>query len=101
MGIKRTKLMGALAGAVVMGVIGGYAGRRAHHRNPQQLHELQPQVPANRKYPHGVGRRGPVDQGGDVTNFLRNNRIYRRAENHNGHLDRDNDRVACEKAWPL
>jgi hypothetical protein len=52
----------------------------------------------NQKYPHGVGRRGAVDQGGNVTNFKRSNRIYRRAENHNGDLDRDNDKIACEKA---
>ncbi len=52
----------------------------------------------NNKYPHGVGRRGARDRGGDVTNFKRSNRIYNRAERHNGDLDRDNDRIACEKA---
>ena len=52
----------------------------------------------NRKFPHGVGRRGAHDQGGDVTSFKRSNRIYNRAERHNGDLDRDNDRIACEKA---
>jgi len=52
----------------------------------------------NEKYPHGVGRRGAVDRGGDVTSFKRSNRLYRRAENHNGDLDRDNDKIACEKA---
>ena len=51
----------------------------------------------NNKYPHGVGRRGAVDRGGDVTNFKRSNRIYNRAERHNGDLDRDNDRIACEQ----
>ncbi|KAA1424113.1 excalibur calcium-binding domain-containing protein [Nocardioides antri] len=52
----------------------------------------------NNKYPHGVGRRGAVDRGGNVTNFKRSNRIYNRAERHNGDLDRDNDKIACEKA---
>ena len=52
----------------------------------------------NRKFPHGVGRRGAHDRGGNVTNFKRSTRIYNRAENHNGDLDRDNDRIACEKA---
>ena len=52
----------------------------------------------NNKYPHGVGRRGAHDQGGDVTNFKRSNRIYKRAVNHNDDLDRDNDKIACEKA---
>lgn len=48
----------------------------------------------NRKYPHGVGRRGAHDQGGDVTDFKRSNKIYNRAESHNPDLDRDNDRIA-------
>ena len=52
----------------------------------------------NRKYPHGVGRVGARDRGGNVTTFKRSNRIYNAAERHNGDLDRDNDRVACEKA---
>ena len=52
----------------------------------------------NKKYPHGVGRRGAHDKGGNVTNFKRSNRIYNTAERHNGDLDRDNDRIACEKA---
>lgn len=52
----------------------------------------------NNKYPHGVGRVGARDRGGNVTNFKRSNRIYNKAENHNGDLDRDNDRIACEKA---
>ena len=52
----------------------------------------------NKRYPHGVGRRGATDRGGDVTNFKRSNRIYNRAESHNSDLDRDNDKIACEKA---
>lgn len=52
----------------------------------------------NKTYKQGVGVRGARDRGGDSTKFLRNNRIYWRAENHNGDLDRDNDRIACEQA---
>lgn len=52
----------------------------------------------NEKYPHGVGRRGATDKGGDVTNFKRSNKIYRIANQHNSDLDRDNDKIACEKA---
>lgn len=52
----------------------------------------------NKKFPHGVGRVGANDRGGNVTNFKRSNRIYNTAERHNGDLDRDNDRIACEKA---
>jgi len=52
----------------------------------------------NKKYPHGVGRRGATDQGGDVTNFKRSTKIYKRAMRHNRDLDRDRDGIACEKA---
>jgi Excalibur calcium-binding domain len=49
----------------------------------------------NRRYRHGVGRRGARDKTSDepVTTFLRNNRLYER----NRHLGRDKDRIACEK----
>lgn len=52
----------------------------------------------NRTYPHGVGRVGARDRGGDVTTFKRSNRLYNTAERHNSDLDRDNDGIACEKA---
>ena len=52
----------------------------------------------NRTYEHGVGTRNARDSGGNVTNFRRNNRLYWRAERHNSDLDRDNDRIACEKS---
>jgi hypothetical protein len=55
----------------------------------------------NQRYPHGVGLRGARDRvsgsTAPVTTFKRANRIYWAAERHNGSLDRDNDRVACEK----
>jgi hypothetical protein len=53
----------------------------------------------NKKWPHGVGTRNAVDKtsGTRVKNFYHNNDAYWRAENHNGDLDRDNDRIACEK----
>jgi len=50
----------------------------------------------NKRFPNGVGTRRAVDRGGDSDDFLRNNRIYWRAERHNSDLDRDNDRIACE-----
>lgn len=54
----------------------------------------------NDRFPHGVGRRGAHDHtsGTPVTSFKRSTRIYLRAERHNSDLDRDNDRIACEKA---
>lgn len=53
----------------------------------------------NKKWPHGVGTRKAVDKtsGTRVTTFYRNNDAYWLAERHNGTLDRDNDRIACEK----
>jgi hypothetical protein len=54
----------------------------------------------NKVYPHGVGTRHARDKtsGTRVTTFRRSNVLYWRAENHNGDVDRDNDRIACEKA---
>jgi len=55
----------------------------------------------NKKYPHGVGTQNARDRvrgtTRPVTTFKRSNTIYWAAEHHNGTLDRDNDRVACEK----
>jgi hypothetical protein len=49
----------------------------------------------NRVYPHGVGRVGAKDKtsGVPVTTFKWSNTLYRL----NRHLDRDEDRIACEK----
>jgi hypothetical protein len=53
----------------------------------------------NKKYRHGVGRVGAHDKttGTPVTNFRRSNRLYRIAMSYNRGLDRDKDRIACEK----
>jgi hypothetical protein len=53
----------------------------------------------NKRYPHGVGTKGARDKssGARVTTFKRSNKIYWAAERHNPDLDRDNDRIACEK----
>ena len=84
--------------AVVLGLIAATAGAvvpaQAHttsfHDNCTNL---------NKKWPHGVGTRGAVDKssGIRVTSFYRNNDAYWAADRHNGTLDRDNDRIACEK----
>ena len=54
----------------------------------------------NKKWPHGVGTRKAHDQtsGTPVTSFKRSTEAYWAAENHNGTLDADNDRIACERA---
>lgn len=59
----------------------------------------------NKVYPHGVGRIGARDKtsGTPVTNFKRSNKVYSyndgKAPRYAGErdLDRDNDRIACEK----
>jgi hypothetical protein len=55
----------------------------------------------NRKYPHGVGRllaRDKVKPGNEpVRNFRRSNRLFRIAMSWNKGLDRDGDKIACEK----
>jgi hypothetical protein len=61
------------------------------HDNCTELHK---------KWPHGVGTAKAVDRtsGKRVTSFYRNTQAYWAAENHNGTLDADNDRIACEQA---
>ena len=54
----------------------------------------------NEKFPHGVGRKNAVDKtsGTPVTTFLHSNKKYAAAMKHNDDLDRDGDKIACEKA---
>ncbi len=54
----------------------------------------------NKKYPHGIGKVGARDStsGTPVTNFKRSTRLYNLAMSYNRGLDRDKDRIACEKA---
>ncbi len=51
----------------------------------------------NRVYPHGVGRAGAHDQGGDVVTFVESSSLYATAIGYNRGLDRDHDGIACEK----
>jgi len=76
------------------GVIG--VGKITSPRAGDVLPRKYPRCKAlNRVYPHGVGRLGARDKtsGDPVTNFKRSNSLYRL----NSHLDRDNDKIACEK----
>src|SRR5918994_1942327 len=54
----------------------------------------------NQVYPHGVGTRDAEDRtsGTPVTGFKRSNKLYRAAMRANPRLDRDGDRIACERA---
>ncbi|TDC41754.1 excalibur calcium-binding domain-containing protein [Micromonospora sp. KC213] len=51
----------------------------------------------NKKYKHGVGRKGAKDKvrgnTKPVTNFTVSNAVY----DKNTHLDRDKDKISCEK----
>jgi hypothetical protein len=54
----------------------------------------------NKKFPHGVGKanaRDHVSSGTPVTNFKRSNRLFNQAMRYNKGLDRDHDKIACEK----
>ena len=54
----------------------------------------------NKKYPHGVGRKTAhdhVSSGTPVTNFRHSNKLFKKAMAHNKGLDRDKDKIACEK----
>jgi hypothetical protein len=53
----------------------------------------------NRKYPHGVGRKRAHDHtsGTPVTSFKHSNKLYAKAMRYNKGLDRDKDKIACEK----
>ena len=87
--MKRTFVSFAAAAVVLLAAPPIGAHTTSIHDNCTKLHQ---------KWPHGVGRRGAPDRGGDVTNFTRNTRAYNRADAHNGTLDADNDKIACEQA---
>ena len=90
-----TKLGVAAATALVASTLAVATPVSAHttgiHDNCTELHK---------KWPHGVGTAKAVDRtsGKRVTTFYRNTKAYWAAENHNGTLDADNDRIACEQA---
>jgi hypothetical protein len=93
--MKRSRIAAvvASAGLILTGAVAITAPVQAHTTG---IHDNCTNF--NKKYPHGVGRVGAHDKGGNVTNFKRSNKKYNRAERHNSDLDRDNDRIACEKA---
>lgn len=89
--LARVAVAAASAAALVAVAVPADAHTTGIHDNCTNL---------NKKWPHGVGTRHAVDKtsGTKVTTFYRSNTAYWAAENHNGTLDRDNDRIACEKA---
>lgn len=71
--------------------------------------KAKPKMPAeyknctvfNKKYPHGVGKKGAKDhvkgKSKPVTTFRVDTKIYNAAMTWNKDLDRDKDGIACEK----
>jgi hypothetical protein len=53
----------------------------------------------NKRYAHGVGKVGARDKtsGDPVRTFKRSNKLYELAMDWNKGLDRDKDKIACEK----
>jgi len=54
----------------------------------------------NKKFPHGVGKttaHDHVSSGTPVTNFKKSNTLFATAMSWNRGLDRDGDKIACEK----
>ena len=80
---------GLSIGASAVVILPAEAHTGGIHDNCTELHK---------RWAHGVGRRDARDRtsGDPVTNFHKSNRQYRRANNHNGTLDADNDKIACE-----
>lgn len=52
-----------------------------------------------KKYPHGVGTKSAKDKtsGKPVTTFRKDTALYNKIVKHNKRLDRDKDKIACEK----
>jgi hypothetical protein len=82
---------------VALGLAAGVVGVNPVGAHTTGIHDNCTKL--NKKWPHGVGTRKAVDKtsGIRVTNFYKNRDAYWAAEHHNGTLDRDNDRIACEK----
>jgi hypothetical protein len=84
----------AVAATLAMGSPADAAAR--HFKSCDAMHKV---------YPHGVGLRGAHDHtsGTPVTNFKRSRALYRANNGPRNHatgeydLDRDNDKIACEK----
>jgi hypothetical protein len=71
----------------------GWVAARARPHAPPRPRDYASCAALNRVYPHGVGRPGARDRGGNVTTFTRSLATYRL----NTESDRDHDGIACEK----
>ena len=90
--LRLPTLGGLLVAAVAAGVLVAPAAEAAvSYRNCTELQKT---------YPHGVGQAGASDRvksGKPVTTWKRDTAAYNKAVRANAGLDRDKDKVACEK----
>lgn len=81
-----------LSAVVLLPAGAASAATPATYKNCTALHQA---------YPHGIGLAKAVDHvasgGKPVTTFRRDDAGFRKAMSYNTGLDRDNDRIACEK----
>jgi len=84
-----------IALTAMVAILAGFAGGLAQAASSTGAIKYRNCKALNQRWAHGVGRWGARDStsGTPVTNFKRSNILYRQ----NRHLDRDGDRIACEK----
>lgn len=84
--MKRVIFATMLAVSLLLPMSSTPAAAATHFRNCIAMHV---------KYPHGVGKPGAIDHttGKKVRTFKRSTLLY----NANKSLDRDHDKIACEK----
>ena len=92
-----TRPAAALLAAAVVALVPATAAQAAMPPQYKNCTALN----APRHHPHGIGEAKAVDKVGatsrPVTTFTRDTAGYRRAMTHNRGLDRDGDKIACEK----
>jgi hypothetical protein len=96
--MNTTSRLGAIAFAFAITIGGAAVTVPAATAHSTGIHDNCTNL--NKKWPHGVGRKGAHDRttGTPVRNFYRSTKQYNLAMSHNGTLDRDGDKIACEKA---
>jgi hypothetical protein len=94
--MQRTVILLALATALTVAATPAFPAVQASARVPPLYKNC---TNFNKRYPHGVGKLHARDKtsGDPVTTFRRSTTLYNRAMSYNRGLDRDKDRIACEK----
>ena len=84
--MKRVVFATMLAVSLLLPIAASPVAAVTHYKNCTAMHV---------KYPHGVGKPGAIDHttGTKVRTFKKSTALY----NANKSLDRDKDKIACEK----